>query len=124
MAADQETALTSIEVLPKSAYWQVVPGLQAPLAERGQVYVVEDIDDGQTQAYLTDPEYSVFYARLGEERLPGEVRWVAIADNVIMEVARDRTLAGVWLLDLPPEIALARRQARTTSGANGPARPM
>ena len=110
---DDDHTLMSIEVLPRSEFWQVQDELQAPPVEPGQVFVIEDIEDGRTQVYLTDPAYSVFYARLRAEESELPVQHVAIAEQIVLDIDPSGTLVGVWLLDLPPEIAIARNGSST-----------
>lgn len=86
-------------------YWTVVSTFEVPKAEAGQVLVVQDIDDGQPQAYFTNPDYTVFYTRLGEPREQAKLRHIAIGEQVIVDVTQDGMLAGVWMLNLPPEVA-------------------
>jgi hypothetical protein len=106
-----------MELLLSSAYWQVQDDLRVPLAESGQVFVQEDINDARSQAFLTNPGYTVLYTRLGAEEGERAVQHVAIAEQVVLDIDQSGTLAGVWLLDLPPEIAAARLGSSTDASA-------
>ena len=108
MDRDENHTLVSMELFAGSKNWQVQDDLQAPPAEPGQVFVQEDIDDGQVQAYFTDSGYTIFYARLEAEESEPPVQHVTIAEEVVLDIDRSGTLVGVWLLDLPPEIAALR----------------
>ena len=85
-------------------YWKVVPMLEVPQAKRGQISVAKDIDDGQSQAYFTNPDYTIFYTRLGEPVKSTELKHIAIGEQVIVDVTQEGMLVGVWMLDLPTEI--------------------
>jgi len=84
--------------------WKVAPSLQPPKADSGQLLLAHDVDDGQTQSYFTNRDYSVFYTRLGEPVDSTKLKHVAIGQQIIVDVTQDGMLAGVWMLDLPPEI--------------------
>ena len=85
-------------------YWKVVSVLELPQAESGQLLLARDIDDGQPQTYFTNPDYSVFYTRFGEPMDPATLNHIAIGQQIIADVTQDGMLAGIWMLDLPPEI--------------------
>ncbi|MCB9148617.1 MAG: hypothetical protein H6641_07640 [Caldilineaceae bacterium] len=85
-------------------YWTIVPYLEIPSAEIGQLMVLQDIDDGQPQAYFTNPDYSVFYTRLGEPVDTAKLQHVAIGQQIIVDATQDGMLAGVWMSDLPVEL--------------------
>jgi hypothetical protein len=103
---DWQNTLVSIESLRSPSRWRVVADLQVPPAASGQVYVSEDISGRQDQGYFTDPQYSILCVQLLEERPQQAVlQHVAIAEQVVVGVEADCTLASIWLLGLPPEIA-------------------
>ena len=85
-------------------YWKVSSVLELPQSESGQLLLACDIDDGQPQAYFTNPDYSVFYTRFGESIDPATLNHIAIGQQIIADVTQDGMLAGVWMLELPPEI--------------------
>ena len=115
---DENHTLVSMEVLPGSKYWQVQDDLQPPCAEPVQVFVVEDIDDGQVQAYFTDSGYTICYTRLGTMTDEPSMQHVAIDERVVLDIDPSGILVGVWLLDLPPEIAEVRLVSSTGAGAD------
>jgi len=104
---DQTQRITSFEVIAGSApkYWNVVPDLIVPISEIGEVYLERDIDDGQEQFYFTDSNYTIFYTRFGEVEIANELKHIAISRDIILDIACDGMLAGVWMLELPVEIA-------------------
>jgi len=85
-------------------YWQVITTLVAPEAEAGQLSLVQDIDDGQSQGYFTDPTYSLFYTQLGEPVDAALLIHVAIGEHVIVDITHDGRVVGVWMLALPQAI--------------------
>ncbi|MCE7979971.1 MAG: hypothetical protein DYG89_02165 [Caldilinea sp. CFX5] len=85
-------------------YWKATSSLELPKPVVGQLLLTQDIDDGQTQSYFTNRDYSVFYTRLGEPVDSTKLKHVAIGQQIIVDVTQDGMLAGVWMLDLPPEI--------------------
>ena len=87
---------------PKS--WKVTSALELPQPVIGQLLLTQDIDDGQPQAYFTNRNYSVFYTRLGESVDTVKLNHIAIGQQMIADVTQDGMLAGIWMLDLPPEI--------------------
>lgn len=101
-------------------YWKVVPSLTVPISDIGHVLVAQDIDDGQPQAYFTDPNYGVFYTQLGEAIEPTHLRHIAIGPQVIVDIAENGMLAGVWMLELPPEIGQKHAAQRITSDKIAP----
>lgn len=106
---DEDREIVQVEVLVGPARWQIDSHLHVPPGAPGRVYVIDDIDDGQPQTYFTTPGHTVFYARLGQSRASDDVQHVLIAKEIIVSVAGDGTLVGVWLWGLPAEIAAARR---------------
>ena len=85
-------------------YWNVTSPLELPKPMGGQLQIARDIDDGQPQAYFTNPDYSVFYTRLGEPVDTAKLQHVAIGQQIIVDVTQDGMLAGVWMSDLPVEL--------------------
>ncbi|MEZ4864096.1 MAG: hypothetical protein R3C14_22460 [Caldilineaceae bacterium] len=84
--------------------WHVVTTLEAPKAEAGQLSVVQDLDDGQAQAYFTDATYRLFYTRLGEPIEPTLLTHIAIGEHLIVDLTSNGMIAGLWMLNLPPAI--------------------
>lgn len=93
----------------ESSQWQQDPKLEIPVAQPGEVHVIEDVDDGQTQIYFTDPNYSIFYARLGEPIGSQVLNHIAIADQIILDISTSGLLAGIWIYGLPAEICETHR---------------
>jgi len=85
-------------------YWAVAPVLEIPRTEWGRVVIAQDIDDGQPQAYFTNPDYSIFYTRLGTPVVTTKLTHIAIGKQVIVDVTQNGMLVGVWMLNLPTEI--------------------
>jgi len=104
--ADEHNRIAEAEAVMSAEprHWIVSHDIEPPQAEAGEVYVVEDIDDGQRQQYFTDSNRSLFYARLGEPRRPEELQCVLLGKGVVVEVAPDGVLCGFWLLGLPPTL--------------------
>lgn len=98
----RQSFLQLLEIAQKPR--SVVPNLKVPDSKLGQVLVAQDIDDGQPQAYFTNRDYSVFYTRLGEPVDSAKLNHVAIGQQIIVDVTQDGMVAGVWMMDLPPEI--------------------
>lgn len=103
---DTSKIVSYFEALPVAgpSCWKVISSLHPPKAEIGQLLLARDIDDGQPQAYFTNLDYSVFYTRFGEPVDPTTLNHIAIGQQIIADVTQDGMLAGVWMLDLPPEI--------------------
>jgi hypothetical protein len=103
---DSSKIVSYFETLPVAGpnNWKVASFLQPPKADSGQLLLANDIDDGQPQVYFTNHDYSIFYTRLGEPIDSTKLKHVAIGQHVIVDVTQDGMLAGVWMLDLPPEI--------------------
>lgn len=106
---DKSRQMVEIEALVGPTRWRIAPSLQVPKAVPGQIYVTADIDDDKSQTYFSDPNYTMFSAHLIEPQPLGELKYVAIAEQVVVGVARDGTLATIWLLHLPQEIAQAQK---------------
>ena len=115
---DDNHTLVNMNVLPGSKHWQVQDDLQTPLAEPGQVFVVESIIDDRPRAFLTDPDYTILHALLGAEGSESPVQHVAIDERVVLDIDPSGILVGVWMLDLPPEIAEVRLVSSTGAGAD------
>lgn len=103
---DQTQMVVAMEAVmgAESRFWEVHNSLVVPTASTGRAYLVEDIDDGQEQTYFTDPNYKIFYTRLGTVQSSHILRHVAVSKKVILDVTSAGLLSGIWMLDLPSEI--------------------
>lgn len=91
-----------------SRFWQVLPSLEPPAAQPGRVYLKEDLDDGQAQAYFTNADYSIFYARFGEPKDQPKLQHIKLGEHIIFDITQAGMLAGLWMLNLPSEIQQER----------------
>ena len=96
------TLIATMGAAPK--FWQLFPSLEVPIAQSGQVYLRNDIDDGQVQLYFTNLDYTIFYVCIGESGNTFDTLHILISQQIILDVTKTGMLAGVWMLDLPPEI--------------------
>ena len=87
-----------------SKFWNVKSDLIVPTAKMGQVYLKQDVDDGQEQTYFTNDDYSIFYTQLGKSRITTQLQHVAISNQIILDITDNELLCGIWMLNLPPEI--------------------
>ena len=105
--SDPSNVISYFEALPIAGprYREIMKDIKVPEAELGRVVVVQDIDDHQKQTYFTDTGFTVFYTRLGDPIDTNQLRHVAIGKQVLLDITTEGMLAGVWMLDLPPEIS-------------------
>lgn len=89
-------------------FWQVCQALEIPASQPGRIYLQNDLDDGQVQSYFRNPDYTTFFACIGEPLAASDVLHIAIGEYIILDVTKTGRLSGVWMLSLPLEVGQRR----------------
>ncbi len=108
----EDGRIRQLEILIKHVRHYVNVGLEAPKnCLPGQIVVLDE----STVAHLPDVwfnlDHSLFYVQ-AIRNPAGSVRHIQIADHVIVDITVDNIVAGLWLLDLPPEVRVGCNQPR------------
>jgi hypothetical protein len=116
----EDGSIRDLEVLVRHVKHYVDSGLEAPKqCKVGRVVVLEENAVAQLPDVWFSSDHSLFYVQA--IRTPTTpVRHIQVADHVIVDITTDNMVAGLWLLDLPPEVRMSCNQPRYIHNASAP----
>jgi hypothetical protein len=116
----EDGSIRELEVLIRHVKHYVDTELEAPKQRQvGRIVVLEENAVAQLPDVWFNSAHSLFYVQAirGPESL---VRHIQVADHVIVDITTDNMVAGLWLLDLPPEVRLSCNQSRYIHNGSTP----
>lgn len=98
-------SIMDMEIFFKVPPHRVSAELQIPRhREVGRVIVIQDkLDTSPLPVFWSNPTHSLLYIEAIDNPVQ-PVRHIQIADQIIVDVAVDGTVIGLWLLNVPPEV--------------------
>ena len=101
-----DRSILDLEMFVRDLPWHEDRDLVPPTrhAITGQVLIGENAGDADRVWCRTDARRGVLCVA-AESDVVGPVRHIQIADRTIIDVSAEHTLCGLWLVDLPRELA-------------------
>jgi hypothetical protein len=119
----RDGSIRQLEIHIQALKHCIDPELRVPRDRQpGQVIVLHEDTPPHLADLWFDSDHSLFYVQAirNPER---PVHHVQIADHVVVDITADNMIAGLWLLDLPPEVGMGCNQPRYIHDACAPKPP-